>query len=529
MTSGSNDPPSASSRDTEVPSTGLRRVLGPVSATAIVVGSVIGSGIFFKANLVASSIGRVDGIILVWIVCGILSLLGALATAELAAMMPNAGGQYVYLREAFGPGCAFLWGWAEFWMMRAGSVAALSVAFSTALSQSAALWFQQIGVLTTRQSGEDLYYLFPGGLELTQPTFLRVTAIASILLLAVVNCTGTQRGGLLQNITTFLKAGTLLSIIVLPFLTGQADLSLWKSELSTARNVSWMAGIATAMTAVFWAYDGWGNIGPVAEEIRNPRRNIPIALTGGMLIVIVLYVGATLSYHLLMTTTEISQSRFVAASAFEKLFGSSGSAIASAAVMISTFGALNANLLAGPRVIFAMSRDGVFLQSMSRIHPRYHTPHIAILSLAVWSVFLIAGSDLLRGITAPSWLGSFPAFIEEPIRRTVESLSQKAIYDVLTDFVVFGAFVFYLLSVVAVFVLRSRKPEMVRPWRTPGYPILPAVFVLGSGAFLLGMLLTSPVESLAGLGIMLAGGLLRFVGRRRCRGSAEATIGNPGH
>jgi amino acid transporter len=474
---------------------------------------VIGSGIFFKANIVAGSVGRFDLVLLVWIVCGILSLLGALATAELGAMMPHAGGQYVYLREAYGPLSAFLWGWAEFWMMRAGSVAALAVAFSQAFFRSAGLWLQEMQWIQITTVQDVDFIRLPDGTAVTVVWAMRGIAVAAIVILTMVNYAGTRWGGMLQNITTVAKISTLAVLMILPFLTMTADASLLTSTAERAAGTGLLAGMAAAMTAVFWAYDGWGNIGPVAEEIRDPQRNIPLALGAGMLLVILLYVGVTVSYHLLMPAADIAKSSFVAASACEITLGKIGSAIASAAVMVSTFGALNANLLTGPRVIFAMARDGVFFSMLARVHSRFRTPHIAILALSTWAVLLIVGSDLLRGITVPQWIGSLPKAIGEPLTQSLQNMSGKAIYDVLTDYVVFGAFVFYLLSVVAVFVLRIRQPDLPRPYRTIGYPLLPALFVLGSTGFLLGMLVTSPVESILGLGFIATGaaiyGLLR--------------------
>ena len=289
----------------------LLRVLGPVGATAVVVGSVIGSGIFKKAGGIAENIGRVDLILLVWIVCGVLSLLGALAFAELGAMMPHAGGQYVYLRAAFGPLSGFLWGWAEFWIMRTGSTAALAVMFAEAFVES-------LGV-----GGES---------QLKEAWVARTIAIAAIVVLSWVNVIGAKSGGLTQNITTFVKVGLLVALMALPFLTATVQTSNLTSTLTPSPDsaethsfrLMLVAGFA-AMSGVFWAYDGWNNIGPVAEEIRNPQRNLPLALFFGMFILIALYLGATVAYHLVLSVDEVAKTNvpgsFVASAACTKMLG----------------------------------------------------------------------------------------------------------------------------------------------------------------------------------------------------------------
>jgi amino acid transporter len=422
--------------------------------------------------------------------------MGALAFAERGAMMPHAGGQYVYLREAYGPLTGFLWGWGEFWMMRTGSTAALAVAFSNAFYQSLAGYFEHTGWV--RPSATDgVMCLDLLGAAVPLPWVLRGIAISAILLLTGVNVLGARWGGMMQNVTTFIKGGTLVALVVLPFLAGQYETANLTSTISPRTGL--LVGFGAAMTAAFWAYDGWGNIGPVAEEVRDPQRNIPISLFLGMFILIALYLGATLAYHLVLTMGETASSVFVAASACQRMLGERGAAIASAAVMLSTFGALNSNVLVGPRVIFAMARDRLFLSPMARVHPRYHTPHVSILAEMAWAVLLILGSDLFSRVSAPGWVSALPRWLAQPLGESIGGMRSKPVFDVLTDFVIFGQFVFYLLAVAAVFVLRVRRPDLPRPYKTYGYPVLPSLFVVASAGFLLNMLLTSPVESSAGL------------------------------
>lgn len=477
--------------------TGLLRVLGPVGATAVVVGGVIGSGIFFKANVIAQSVGRFDLVLLVWIVCGLLSLCGALAVAELAASMPHAGGQYVYLREAYGPLTGFLWGWVEFWVLRTGSIAALAVAFASAFQRSVGQWLLSAGWIDA--ANEDGSRIVVAGVEMPSVWLMRSVAILAIVLLTGVNVVGARWGGWVQNVTTFLKAGTLMALVVLPFVTGTSSASNLGTTFAREGSHGLIAGFVVAMSSAFWAYDGWNNIALVSEEVRDPQRNVPLSLGLGMFILIALYLGATAAYHLVLSMSETADAKFVAALACERMLGNQGAAIASAAVMLSTFGALNANLLCGPRVIFAMARDGLFLRSMARVHPRFRTPFLAIIAESIWAVLLIVGSDVMRNVGVPGWVRSLPNWIGDPLARSLGQMSQKAIFDVLTDYVVFGSFVFYILSVAAVFVLRIREPDRERPYRTWGYPYLPLIFVVASTGFLVSMLVTSPVEAVAGL------------------------------
>jgi APA family basic amino acid/polyamine antiporter len=478
----------------------LLRVLGPAGATAVVVGAVIGSGVFFKANIIAKSVGRMDLVVLVWIVCGLVSFCGALALAELAAAIPHAGGQYVYLRRAYGPLSGFLWGWTEFWVLRTGSIAALAVIFATAFRQSLGDWLADPVDASTAATANSTVTLL--GMAIPSIWLDRSIAITAILALTIVNVVGAHWGSWVQNVTTLLKGGTLVTLMVLPFLSNSSQPSLWTSTLDEPPALGLVAGFVAAMTAAFWAYDGWNNISLVAEEVHEPQRNLPLALGLGMLILVALYLGASLAYHLVLSMQEIASSSFVAASACEKMLGRHGGAIASAAVMISTFGALNANLLCGPRVLFAMARDRLFLPSMGQVHANFRTPHMAIIAEAGWAIVLVAASDLSRLVTVPSWVDQLPPAIAGPLRLSLEQMSQKATFDVLTDYVIFGSFLFYVLSVAAVFVLRWREPELERPYRTWGYPLLPLAFVVVSTGFLALMLVTSPVESLAGLAFL---------------------------
>lgn len=504
---------------------GLKRVMGPIGATAVVVGAVIGAGVFFKASAIARSVGRVDLVVAVWVVCGAVSFCGALALAELAAAIPRAGGQYVYLRRAYGPLAGFLWGWTELCVLRSGAIAALAVTFATAFQNSAGQALIAAGWIGTTAgnavasgsnaaSGSGVSLLVFGA-ELPIAWWERGLAIAAIMSLTVVNIAGARWGGHVQSVTTVVKAATLIALMALPLLTGAASPSNWGSSLGKPPEMGWVAGFAAAMTAAFWAYDGWNNVALISEEVREPQRNVPLALGIGLTILIALYLGVAMAYHLVLSVEEVAASSFVARSACERMLGEYGAEIASSAVMVSTFGALNANLLCGPRVIFAMARDQLFWESIGRVHPRFSTPHRAILAESSWAVVLILASNLTRLVRVPTWVDSLPAFAAKPLRLSLETMATKATFDVLTDYVIFGSFIFYVLSVAAVFVLRWREPELPRPYRTLGYPFLPLGFVVVSSIFLLMMLVTSPVESLAGLLFLAVGATLYATRLRR--------------
>jgi APA family basic amino acid/polyamine antiporter len=343
----------------------LPRVLGLFDAVAIVVGSIIGSGVFLKASVVASELHAFGPIISVWIVLGLVTLCGSLALAELAAMSPKAGGPYVYLSEAYGRLPAFLWGWTEFWVVRTGSLGALASAT----------------VIYLNASLRDVY-------PLSRP-MQGAIAIGLILFLTIVNFRSTRWGATVQNVTVVIKVGFLAALIVLPFVLGATRggnlAPIWPAETST----SFWRAIGVAAIAVLWPYDGWINIAPVAEEIRQPQRNIPVALTVGMIIVILIYVSANTVYHLVLPMDAVANSEAVASDVFSVLFGSRGAQLAALGVMCSTFGATQSNLLTGPRIYFAMARDGLLPAKLSEVHAKHETPGNAVVAQSLWASVLI--------------------------------------------------------------------------------------------------------------------------------------------
>src|SRR4051794_13962893 len=435
----------------------LPRVLGPVEAFCVVVGSVIGSGIFIVPAEVARDVPYLGPIALVWIVGGIFSAAGALTLAELGAMLPRAGGPYVFLRAAYGALPAFLFGWTEFLIVRAGSMATLAAAF--------ARYFVQIVPAPTGLRGE---------------VWQAAAAVSAIALVTLINVLGTTLGGKLQVAGTVLKVEGVLTLIVLPSLVGGADPARLSPAWPSAFSGSLLSGMMVAMVGVLWAYDGWINLTPLAEEVREPGRNIPRALITGMATLIALYLAMTLVYHLVLPLPEVQAlsgakgaEKAVAAAYCRTLVGTSGVFAISILVMCSTFISLNGNALTGPRSYFAMARDGLFFKGLARVHPRFGTPSNAVIAQGTWAIGLIVFGTALILWPAPGADSGLPG----PLRAGWVKLNQTPLYTVLYTYVIFGANIFYLFAIASVFVLHRTRPDAHRPYRTWGYPVTPLVFV----------------------------------------------------
>jgi amino acid transporter len=454
-------------------------------ATAVVVGTVIGSGVFKKPQSVAENVPNFGLAALVWVLGGVLVLLGALAYAEVAVILPRAGGNYVFLREAYGRLAGFLWGWVDFCIIRSASLAALATIFTESLHDILRneAFQQAVGLPRGTQLG-----FWPQ----------RVLTVSILAVLALVNVRGVRWGGLVQLLITVIKVGSLVAILLLPFIvlagwiaapvTPRFDYlrPVWPDDW---RQVS-LSGLGTAFLGVLWAYHGWQNIAPVAEEVRRPQRNLPLALLGGVAIIITLYLGANLAYYLVIPREDMAglKETTVATEFSLRLLGPLGAAAASAAVMGSVFGALNGNLLVGPRLLFAMGEDGLAPRALGVVHPRYRTPALAIIVLAIWSALLVLAVALLTDI---GWLKE-----------------SKSHFDRLTDFAMFGAVIFETLAVVSIFIFRRRRPDAERPYRCLGYPVVPALYVILPACVLVNMFLDQTVESLAGVGFIALGALV---------------------
>lgn len=465
-------------------SVSLLRALGPWVATAIVAGTVIGSGIYKNPQRIAANVPNFTMVALVWVVGGLLTLLGALSLAEVAILFPRAGGNYLYLKEGFGRLFGFLWGWVEFWIIRAASLAALATIFTESLHD----------ILRQTQG-------IPQGsvFSFWQERFLTLGVLA---ILALVNMRGVRWGGGLQFFITLVKVFSLIAILLLPFL-------LWSSfdppeQLRSEKPFTW-SGLGVAFLAVLWPYHGWMNAAPIAGEVRDPQRNLPIAFLVGTGIVVFLYLGANLAYHLVIPHDVMADltGTTVVSSFAQTLLGPGGAIFASAVVMISVFGALNGNILVGPRLLYAMAEDGLAPRALARVHSHYRTPIFSIALLVGWSCLLILlGALMMRYELPVLGVDGFAIDLNLP--------SDKDLFGLLTDFAMFGAVIFETLAVATIFVFRRTLPHAPRPYRCPFYPWVPLLYMVVPAYVLLDMLGKGQVEAAVGLGFIALGVVVYF-------------------
>jgi APA family basic amino acid/polyamine antiporter len=453
----------------------LLRVLGPVDTLTILVGSVIGSGIFLVPNTIAVQTGSFGLMLAVWVVSGMLTLFGALSYAELGGMIPHAGGQYAYLRESYGRLPAFLFGWTEFWVIKAGSIAAVAVAFAMYAGAFIPPAWQPIYHQTV---------ILNLGVRIPLDEIgVKMTALLCILALSAVNYLGVRFGAAVQNLFTFLKVGALAGLVLAVFLFGRRAPDAFSPLWPDWSQAGLWSRFGVAMVAALWAFDGWNNTTYMAAEVKNPQRNIPLALFTGTLLVIAVYMAANCAYAYVLPMNVIAGSRLVASDAVRTFMGPAGGAVISAAVLVSTFGTDNGMILSGPRVTYAMSRDKVFFECMGKVHPKYRTPHVSVAVQGLWSALL--------------------------------TLSGR--FDQLFTYVIFAAWLFYAMTTAGVIVLRIRRPRAPRPYRTWGYPYIPLLFILASSALLVNTLIADPRDSLFGLAIVLLGVPVYLGFRRRNR------------
>jgi len=437
----------------------LRRDLGLAGAAAIVVGTVIGSGIFLVPRAMILSVGSPGMVFLVWIFGGMLTLFGALTYAELAAALPEAGGEYVYLRAAYGPFYGFLYGWTQTWVAKSASIATLA----TGLYLYLANFYPSLDrVLITVPLP-----IGPGGnpLEIRNGQLLGMAVIMS---LGVLNYFGVKVGGGVQVAVTVVKVLCIAGIVVAGLLAGEGSTQHFSTSVAAPGGVT---GFFAALVAALWAYDGWNNVNMVASEIREPRRNLPIALIGGTLIVMAIYLAANFAYFYVLPAGSVAGSDRVASEMMRHALGERGAAAVSVAAMVSMFAALNGSILAGSRVPYALARDGYFFRPYAIVSEKYHTPGISVLLLSAWSALLLLSGQ----------------------------------YDNLYTLVIFPSWILYAMAAASVIVLRRRRPDLNRPYRTIGYPIVPVLFVCVAAVLIFYTLKTFPRESLLGLGIIAAG------------------------
>ncbi|HVF56901.1 MAG TPA: amino acid permease [Pyrinomonadaceae bacterium] len=486
----------------------LERGLGLLDATMIVIGSMIGSGIFITSAESARLVGAPGWLLMAWALAGVLTITGALCCAELAAMMPRAGGQYVFLREAYGPLAGFLFGWSLFLIIQTGTIAAVAIAFA-----------KFTGVLTNAVSPNN-YIVEPvvfGRYALSLSTE-QLVAVLLIVLLTIVNTRGLETGKLIQNIFTFTKTAALVGLIVVGLALGWRgfDGAAWTSHWWDAPANGWnpervQTGLGAfgalalvmllgrAMTGPLFAQSAWNNVTFTGSEIREPGRNLPRALLVGCAAVVALYLLANVVYVVTLPLGEIqgaTQGR-VATAAMEKIFGAAGTILMASAIMISTFGCNNGLILAGARVYFAMARDRLFFERVARVNRR-RVPAVALVAQGVWASFL----TLPRTVTTTEAGGK--------VNTTFGN-----VYTQLLEYIVSADLIFYALMVGAVIVMRRKAPNAERPYRTWGYPVIPLIYIALALLLVADLAYLTPLTSGIGYLLVLTGIPVYFIWRGR--------------
>jgi APA family basic amino acid/polyamine antiporter len=427
----------------------FKRALSPFDAVMIVIGGIIGSGIFINPYIVAQRLDSTTLVIGAWVAGAAIALIGALAYAELGAMMPAAGGQYVYLRDAYHPLVAFLYGWALLFMIEAGAMAAVAMTFA------------EYAVRLVSDQSQASALVGAGG--------IRAIAIGAIVCLSIINYLGVVPGSRLLNVFVVLKVAALAVLIAAGlWASGATDVSL-QAAAPTAEGS--LVAFGAALIPIVFAYGGWQNANYVAEEIKDPKRVLPLSLLVGTAIVALVYVTINVAYLGALGLSGLAATTTPASGAARLLFGSAGDRFVTAAIAISTFGFLNLCVLAPTRVYYAMAADGAFFPQVARLHPRYQTPSLAIILQSTWAV----------------------------------ALTLTGTYGQLLDYVVFADWIFFGLTVASVFVFRRTRPDLARPFRAWGYPVTPALFVLASIAIVYSVVRVSPVQSAIGAGLMVLG------------------------
>ncbi len=448
----------------------LIRGLGLIAAISIVIGNVIGTGVFLKARVMTCNVGTPGKVIFVWIAAGILSLAGALTYAELAAMMPRAGGEYVFVREAYGPRWGFLYGWMQVFIAKTGSQASVAVALAIFLND-----------LTGGALNHRFFTLSPFGHEIPFG-WLQVVALSAIVIVTVINCAHVAFSGGVAAFLTVIKISLVLGLGFGAFLLakdgswanfGMSNIGGTCEGVGAAARFG-IAGFGAAMLGALWGYDGWNNLTLVGGECKNPQRNIPLALIGGMLVIITLYVFVNIAYFYVLNPTRIAsvpESSSVAREVALTFLGPVAVVLISAALFASSVGTLHTSVLTGARVPYVMARDRLFFQNLSRLSHRTHVP---------------IGALVLQGIWA-------------------SLLALSASFDTLTNYVIFGSWIFYGLTTASVFVFRRKMPNVERPYRAWGYPVVPVLFLLVTAGLLITTVWANPIQTLIGLGLIALG------------------------
>ena len=420
----------------------LPRTVGLFSSIMVLIGITIGSGIFRVPATVAKGLGAPGPVLLAWVIGGVLALFGALTLAELAALFPRSGGIFAFLEEGFGPMPAFLFGWSQLAVIRAAALGAIATIFAEYLS-----------------------YFVP--LDPTQVHWVAALLIATV---GLINWIGVRRAAAVTSFATVVKYGALVLLVVLAFTAPTGSVRnfspAWTSVLS-------FSALATALVSVMWAYDGWADLSFMSGEIKNPSRNLPLALICGTLLIILIYLSVNLAYMYLVPLPELAESKLIASTAAQRIpiLGSAGAGLISAVVMVSTFSSVNGTMMASPRIFFGMADRGLFFKGIARVSPRFQSPSTAIFLATALGVIYVLFNN----------------------------------FQQLADKFVLGIWPFYTLAVLAVFLIRRRAPDLERPYRVVGYPLVPTIFLLASVGMMVNSLLTDPVNTGVTFGIILVG------------------------
>ncbi len=468
----------------------LVRGLGLVAAISIIIGNVIGTGVFLKARVMTCNLGSPEYVLLAWVAAGLLSLAGALTYAELSAMKPEAGGEYIFLRDAYGRVSSFLYGWMQIFIAKTGSQAAVAVAFTIGLND-----FLGGGLKQTLYKTDLLGFSY----ELTS---LQLIAVMIIIIFTTINCASVVLSGQIATFLTFVKIFLIIFVALGAFLfvtggnfgnfslmnTGGTCEGVADGVKYGSASYSFIAGFGAAMLGALWGYDGWNNLSLVAGEIKKPEKNIPLALIGGTIAIIFLYVFAHIAYYYVLDPTAIasvSKDSSVAKVVVSKFFGgdiqtfATGFAVSvfTIGLMLSSIGTLHTSILTGARVPYAMAKDGVMFKPMGKLSEGTRVPVIALIVQGIWaSVLALSGS-----------------------------------FDTLTDYVIFGSWIFYALATSTIFVFRRRYPDAVRPYRAFGYPVVPILFLLVAGFLLFSTVRTDYYQVLENLGKLTDPSLFRQI------------------
>ncbi len=462
----------------------LVRALGLVAAISIIIGNVVGTGVFLKARVMTCNLGSPEWVLIAWIAAGFLSLAGALTYAELSAMKPEAGGEYVFLRDAYGKVSSFLYGWMLIFVGKTGAQASVAVVFAIGLNDFLDGKLKQVLIK------QDIFgYPF----ELTS---LQIIAVMLIVIFTTINCASVALAGRIATALTFVKIFLIAFVGIGAFVwvtggsfsnfslmnTGGACEGVAESVKYGSASYSFIAGFGAAMLGALWGYDGWNNLTLVAGEIEKPGKNIPIALIGGTVVIMILYVFVHLAYFYVLDPTSIasvSKDSSVAKEVVSRFFGgdmktfATGFAVAlfTVGLMLSSIGTLHTSILTGARVPYAMAKDGVMFEPMGRLSEGTRVPVIALIVQGIWaSVLALSGS-----------------------------------FDTLTDYVIFGSWIFYALVTSSVFVFRKKFPDAARPYRAFGYPIVPILFLIVAGFLLINTMINAPTQAFTGIFLILLG------------------------